>query len=132
MKKLFYHEPTPSAVEINGPLIATAIERIEAENKTSRLVSLMSIIAIGSAMGVKEGFSSEKDILYFAVPTVVNGLIQIHTERTNRRHIKDLKKIGPKIQAEISILRQTYDKEIDNATKILQDGNMIQIPRQDT
>ena len=132
MKKLFYHEPTPAAVEINGPLIATAIERIEAENKTSRLVSLMSVIVIGSAMGIKEGFSSEKDILYFAVPTVVNGLIQLHTERTNRRHIKDLKKIGPEIQAEISILRQTYNKEIENATEILQDVNMIQITRQDT
>ena len=132
MKKLFYHEPTPEAVEINGPLIATAIERIEAENKTSRLVSLISIIAIGSAMGIKEGFTSEKDILYFAVPTVVNGLIQLHTERTNRRHIKDLKKIGPEIQSEISILRQSHNKELENTTRILSEGNIIQISNRET
>jgi|GEM_PF-6502774 len=132
MKKLFYHEPTPESIEINGPLIASSIERIEAENKTSRLVSLMSIIAIGTAMGIKEGFSNEKDILYYAVPTVVNGLIQLHTERTNRRHIKVLKKIGPEIQAEVDILRQTHGKEIENATEILQDGNLIQISRENT
>lgn len=125
MKNPFLKEPNPEEVDDNGLLVANMIEHTKAEIKTQRLINTLSVLAIGTTLGVLDGFSSnERIVTYYVVPAIFNGVMTIRSEAINRRHIRSLKKIGPEIKAEGEILRDALNDAGIPIPEVLQVGGL--------